>query len=162
MRRLSLSREMSLARFFVFLVTLRPCFHSHSNGLFLPDAGWGPKSSPALLSVPRVFHPRPLAQSPERKNTALFTVNSLVCVRLVCVRLCLVLVRPYKNVFVFVCVCIFVLCFFFNTSQDFPPFRFYQRTADKQLPSSTTGAAKPLVFAPPPRSPAFWHSFLLT
>ena len=61
MRRLSLSIEMSLARFFVFLVTLRPCFHSHSYGQFLPDAGWGPKSSSGAAICPTGFSPKPIS-----------------------------------------------------------------------------------------------------
>lgn len=58
----------------------------------------------ALLSVPRVFHPSPLAQSPEEEYGFVY-LNSLLCVRLVL--FAFVLVRPYKNGFVFV----FVFCF---------------------------------------------------
>ena len=153
MRRLSLSIEMSLARFFVFLVTLRPCFHSHSYGQILPDAGWGPKSSSGAAICPTGFSPKPISAVARGRIRLCYSKFVALCSSCFCSLLFwFVLLR--KVLFSF-CV-----LFFFKTSQDFPSFRFCRRTADKLLPSSTTGAAKPPVFAQPPRSPASWHSCL--
>ena len=73
-------------------------------GKFCPMQDGVRNQVPALLSVPRVFHPSPLAQSPEEEY-GFVTLNSLLCVRLVL--FAFVLVRPFKKGFVF------VLCFVF-------------------------------------------------